>query len=186
MIYNPFFEHRRIDAVVVPMGVASPDYESLFRTVFKLTNIVGALVTMPHKVTTVSLLDDPVVNATPLGMHLEDPLPMDVTDLESSTFVGEVVMKHEVTPVLQAAHDAAAAPGRHRHAVRTDTDVPRVLRLRQRGAGGAEGACAAFMRSPVACARRWMKSSGSSNNRAEFSDADQRQRPMQLGLTPLS
>jgi shikimate dehydrogenase len=46
---------------------------------------------------------DLVVNATPLGMRLEDPLPMDVTGLESSTFVGEVVMKHEVTPLLQAA-----------------------------------------------------------------------------------
>ena len=194
------------------MGVASPDYESFFRTIFKLTNIVGALVTMPHKVTTVSMLDDRteavriagscnavlrkpdggllgdmfdgagfvrglrrkgfackaasclivgaggvgsaiaaalakagvgsiacydlnrdaaeslrqrlsqhypnvafeisrpraagydlVVNATPLGMRLEDPLPMDVAGLESTTFVGEVVMKHEVTPLLHAA-----------------------------------------------------------------------------------
>jgi shikimate dehydrogenase len=46
---------------------------------------------------------DVVVNATPLGMKAGDPLPMDVTRIASSTFVGEVVMKNEITPVLAAA-----------------------------------------------------------------------------------
>jgi len=58
MIYNPFFEHRGIDAAVVPMGVPADDYESVLRAVFRLTNIAGALVTMPHKKATVTLLDD--------------------------------------------------------------------------------------------------------------------------------
>jgi len=46
---------------------------------------------------------DVVVNATPLGMRPDDPLPMDVTRIAPSTFVGEVVMKVEITPFLAAA-----------------------------------------------------------------------------------
>ena len=44
-----------------------------------------------------------VVNATPLGMSPGDPLPLDVERLDAGTFVGEVVMKQEYTPLLQAA-----------------------------------------------------------------------------------
>jgi shikimate dehydrogenase len=58
MIYNPFFEARGIDAVVVPMGVRSEDYPEVFRSLFRLTNIRGALITMPHKVATVGMLDE--------------------------------------------------------------------------------------------------------------------------------
>jgi shikimate dehydrogenase len=58
LIYNPWFDHKGIDAVVVPMGVRSPDYPEFFRQLFRLTNIRGALVTMPHKVTTIDLVDD--------------------------------------------------------------------------------------------------------------------------------
>jgi shikimate dehydrogenase len=32
-----------------------------------------------------------------------DPLPFDVSRLEPRTFVGEVVMKQEITPLLEAA-----------------------------------------------------------------------------------
>jgi shikimate dehydrogenase len=212
LIYNPWFERNGIDAVVVPMGVKEEDYPSFFREVVKLTNIRGLLVTMPHKITTVAMLDeastavqvagscnavlvredgklvgdmfdgvgfarglkrqgfevrgkscliagaggvgsaiaaslaadgvarmalfdvdaasadglaqrlrrhypalevttgsndpagfDLVVNATPLGMKAGDPLPFDVARLAGSTFVGEVVMKQEVTPLLEAA-----------------------------------------------------------------------------------
>src|SRR5262249_42824864 len=46
---------------------------------------------------------DLVVNATPLGMTAKDPLPFDVSRLTRSTFVGEVVMKSEVPPLLAAA-----------------------------------------------------------------------------------
>jgi shikimate dehydrogenase len=214
LVYNPWFEQRGIDATVVPMGVMAEDYPVVMKSLFKLTNIRGALVTMPHKVTTVELLDevtttvkvagscnailkrrdgtlfgnmfdgtgftrglkhkgfvcegarclvvgaggvgsaiaaslaaervgsialydakdrsaeslaarlsrhyprlavrvgskdpadcDLVVNATPLGMHPGDPLPVDVTRLAASTFVGEVVMKTEITPLLQAARE---------------------------------------------------------------------------------
>jgi shikimate dehydrogenase len=212
LIYNPWFEKVGIDAVVVPMGVKAEDYPAFLKSLFRLTNIRGALVTMPHKVTTVGLVDevsmavkvagacnavllrpdgtllgdmfdgagftrglkrkgftfagtsclvvgtggvgsaiaasvaaerpgsialcdaspasaeslaarlrqhhpglpvevrsnDPcgytlVVNATPLGMKSGDPLPIDVERLRRDTFVGEVVMKQEMTPLLQAA-----------------------------------------------------------------------------------
>ncbi|MDP3812894.1 MAG: ThiF family adenylyltransferase [Hydrogenophaga sp.] len=212
MIYNPFFEREGINAVVVPMGCKTPDYPAFLRAVFKLTNIRGALITMPHKVVTVDLVDvvtptvkvagacnavkrlpdgrlmgdmfdgagfvrgvqrkglklqgarvlvvgnggvgcaiaaslaatgvarvtlfdaqasvcealgqrlkseypdievvtgsndpvghDLVVNATPMGMNEGDPLPMDVSRLSPETFVGEVVMKTEMTAFLRAA-----------------------------------------------------------------------------------
>ena len=58
MIYNPYFEHKAIDAVVVPMGVSRDDYPMTLRATFRVTNVLGAIVTMPHKRSTVDLLDD--------------------------------------------------------------------------------------------------------------------------------
>jgi shikimate dehydrogenase len=212
MIYNPWFEMKNIPAVVVPLGVKPDDYPGLLKTLFHCSNLHGALVTMPHKVTTVGLVDelsttakiagscnaillradgsllgdmfdgdgfvrgverkgrkiagaralvvgcggvgsaiaaslaaaklaaiglfdpafaaaqsladrlrqhyaalaitvgssdptgyDIVVNATPLGMKEGDPLPVDITKVAPGTFVGEVVMKEEYTPLLRAA-----------------------------------------------------------------------------------
>ena len=212
MIYNPYFEHVGVNAIVVPMGCQPADYPAFLQSVFTLTNIRGALITMPHKVVTVGLLDevtptvkvagacnavkrlpdgrlvgdqfdgagfvrgvqrkglqlagarvlvvgsggvgcaiaaslagagiaaislfdvntaaaeglaerirthypaitvqtgsndpaghDLVVNATPMGMNEGDPLPMDVSRLDARTFVGEVVMRTEMTAFLNAA-----------------------------------------------------------------------------------
>ena len=212
MIYNPFFEEKGVNAVVVPMGCRAEEFPAFLPLVFRLSNIRGALITMPHKVSVVSLLDevtpavrvagacnavrlssdgrlqgdmfdgegfvrglrtkgfdpkgcralvvgsggvgraitaslaaagvaelmlfdvddasaqglgsrvrehypqvqvqtgsrdpagyDLVVNATPLGMNEGDPMPFDVQRLSSTTFVGEVVMKRETTPLLAAA-----------------------------------------------------------------------------------
>ena len=214
MIYNPYFQKHGIDAVVMPMGVKAEDFAQVFPALFRLTNIRGALITMPHKITTVSLLDevtttvkiagscnavlrrpdgsllgdmfdgagfvrgllrkgqrlegaralvvgsggvgsaiaaslaaariaaiglfdadpgaaealgerlrehypkldvatgskdpagyDVVVNATPLGMKAGDPLPVDVSRIAPGAFVGEVVMKEEMTPLLRAAQE---------------------------------------------------------------------------------
>ncbi len=58
MIYNPWFDKQGIDAVVVPMGVKPEDYATVLRSLFQLTNIRGALVTMPHKIATVALMDE--------------------------------------------------------------------------------------------------------------------------------
>lgn len=57
MIYNPYFEREGIDAVVVPMGCRAEDYPDFLKLVFRLSNAHGALVTMPHKVTTTGLVD---------------------------------------------------------------------------------------------------------------------------------
>ena len=212
MIYNPYFAEKGINAVVVPMGCKAEHYPDFLRSVFQLTNIRGALITMPHKVVTVGLLDevtatvkvagacnavkrtedgrlvgdmfdgagfvrgvqrkgfdlkgkrvlvvgsggvgsaiaaslagagiagislfdvnaasaqglgqrisehypsvnvqlgsndpqghDLVVNATPMGMNEGDPMPMDVSRIAPETFVGEVVMKTEMTAFLSAA-----------------------------------------------------------------------------------
>ena len=46
---------------------------------------------------------DIVINATPLGMRPDDPLPLDPGRLSPGTFVGEVVMREELTPLLRAA-----------------------------------------------------------------------------------
>ena len=214
LIYNPWFDKNDIDAVVVPMGVKPEEYREFFQLLFKMSNIRGALVTMPHKVTTCELVDeltptalvagaanavlvredgsllgdqfdgagfvrgvqhkgfalegkrvlvvgnggvgspiaaslaaagvgsiglfdpnaavsdalagrlrehypalevstgskdpqgyDLVVNATPLGMNDGDPLPMDVERIAPETFVGEVVMKQQITPFLAAAKE---------------------------------------------------------------------------------
>ena len=212
LIYNPYFEQSGINAVVVPMGCRAEAFAALLRSVFALENIRGALITMPHKVSVVDLLDevspavrvagacnavrrdaagrlvgdmfdgegfvrgvrrkgmeprgarvlivgaggvgsaiaasfaaagvaalslhdlradaarglaerlrehypaidvrtgsndpaghDIVVNATPMGMEPGDPLPLDVSRLAPSTFVGEVVMRQAMTAFLVAA-----------------------------------------------------------------------------------
>ncbi|HWP13284.1 MAG TPA: shikimate dehydrogenase [Ramlibacter sp.] len=212
MIYNPYFESVGVNAVVVPMGCRPESFPQVLRSLFTVENIRGALITMPHKVSVVELLDeatprvrvagacnavkrtsdgrlvgdmfdgegfvrgllrkglelrgaralvvgcggvgsaiaaslagagigaialcdilpgaaetlaqrlkshysgvdvttgsdDPtgmalVVNATPLGMNAGDPVPLDTSRLQPQTFVGEVVMKTEVTPLLAAA-----------------------------------------------------------------------------------
>lgn len=58
LIYNPYFEQAGINAVVVPMGSRADDYPALLKAVFALSNIGGALITMPHKVSTVALLGE--------------------------------------------------------------------------------------------------------------------------------
>ena len=212
MIYNPYFKKHGIDSIVVPMGCKADAFSAFLPAIFSLTNIRGALITMPHKVTVMGLVDtvlpaakiagasnavrreadgtltadmfdgegfargverkgqaiagkrilvvgsggvgsaiaaslaarapaammlfdvnpassealaarlrahyaalevktcsndpagfDIVVNATPLGMKDGDPMPVDVARIAPTTFVGEVVMKKEMTAFLGAA-----------------------------------------------------------------------------------
>ncbi len=58
MIYNPYFAQAGVNAVVVPMGCKAEDFPTFLRSVFQLSNMRGALITMPHKVTCVALLDE--------------------------------------------------------------------------------------------------------------------------------
>jgi shikimate dehydrogenase len=46
---------------------------------------------------------DVVINASPMGMRADDPLPIDVSRLPASTFVGDVVTKPPLTPFIEAA-----------------------------------------------------------------------------------
>src|SRR5260370_33341911 len=67
MIYNPYFEKYKIDAVVVPMGCKAEDYPAFLKLLFKLSNIHGSLVTMPHNLTTIPLLDEEMTTARVAG-----------------------------------------------------------------------------------------------------------------------
>ncbi|RPD83744.1 shikimate dehydrogenase [Neisseria weixii] len=57
MIYNPYFEAADINALVVPFSSQTPVYPDFLKSVFTCENVIGALVTMPHKVTTIDLVD---------------------------------------------------------------------------------------------------------------------------------
>ncbi len=46
---------------------------------------------------------DLVVNATPLGMEIGDPLPIDAAQITPAMTIGEIVMKHDATPLVVAA-----------------------------------------------------------------------------------
>ncbi len=58
LIYNPYFEQAGINAIVTPMGCKPEHFADFLPSVFKLENVRGALITMPHKVSVLSLLDE--------------------------------------------------------------------------------------------------------------------------------
>jgi shikimate dehydrogenase len=57
VIYNPWFAARGIDAAVVPMGVEAEDFATFLPLLFRMRNVAGALVTMPHKIAAAGLVD---------------------------------------------------------------------------------------------------------------------------------
>ncbi|MGJ7507437.1 shikimate dehydrogenase family protein [Variovorax sp. GT1P44] len=56
---------------------------------------------------------DLVINATPLGLNLDDPLPFDVARLDTDACVVDILMKNQPTPLLRAceARGVRAYPG---------------------------------------------------------------------------
>ncbi len=58
MIYNPYFESIGLNAAVMPMGVKPEDFAAAFPLIFRMTTTHGALITMPHKVPVVGMLDE--------------------------------------------------------------------------------------------------------------------------------
>ncbi|MBE7367835.1 shikimate dehydrogenase family protein [Ramlibacter pallidus] len=58
MIYNPYFESIAVNAMVVPMGCTPENFAQVLPAVFRLENVRGALITMPHKVSVVDLVDE--------------------------------------------------------------------------------------------------------------------------------
>ncbi len=61
---------------------------------------------------------DLVINATPLGMKPDDPLPLDPAALPGSTLVVDVITKPVITPLLDRARQSGHRihPGSHMHA----------------------------------------------------------------------
>ena len=57
-IYNPWFEKRGINAAVVPLGVKGEDFARAFPEICRFTNFHGALITMPHKIPVIGLIDE--------------------------------------------------------------------------------------------------------------------------------
>ena len=62
MIYNPYFDSRHRRGRRADGLPSAEDYPGFLRAVFTLTNIRGALITMPHKVTTWRLLDEVIAH----------------------------------------------------------------------------------------------------------------------------
>jgi shikimate dehydrogenase len=58
MIYNPWFARRGINACVVPLGVTSENFAAAFAQICRFTNFHGALITMPHKIAVIPMLDE--------------------------------------------------------------------------------------------------------------------------------
>jgi len=58
LIYNPYFEAMGINALVVPMACQPESFARVLKGLFELENVRGALITMPHKVSVVALLDE--------------------------------------------------------------------------------------------------------------------------------
>ena len=58
LIYNPYFESIGVNAVVMPMACRTGTFPQVLRSLFTLDNVRGALITMPHKVSVVDLLDE--------------------------------------------------------------------------------------------------------------------------------
>ena len=76
----------------------------------RLSHLVQLLSGLAPGRVTASLPDptgcDILVNASPMGMSPDDPLPVSAKLITSSMFVGDVVAGHGTTPLLQAAHAA--------------------------------------------------------------------------------
>lgn len=56
-LFNAYFAAQGIDARVVPMKIAPADYAAAIRMLFKVGNVGGVLVSIPHKPMTVDAVD---------------------------------------------------------------------------------------------------------------------------------
>jgi shikimate dehydrogenase len=57
-LYNDYFKRTGLDCAVVPIEIAPADYATVLPALLRVKNVGGAMVTIPHKVPTVDLLDD--------------------------------------------------------------------------------------------------------------------------------
>ena len=75
----------------------------------RVADIAGRLrATWPLEVVAATSADpagfDLVVNATPLGLQPDDPLPFDVSRIDAGAAVVDILMKERSTPLLRACH----------------------------------------------------------------------------------
>lgn len=110
MIYNPWFEKTGLNAIVVPMGCQAQDYPALLRSVFKLSNIRGALITMPHKVSTIALVDEVLPMAAIAGACNAVRLGAD-GHLQGDMFDGEGFVRGVLRKGLQLQGASALVVG---------------------------------------------------------------------------
>jgi shikimate dehydrogenase len=66
-IWNPLFQHNGINAVCVPMRVPPTSLRSFWEGIRGINNLVGLVVTIPHKPAMLPLLDDASPRARQVG-----------------------------------------------------------------------------------------------------------------------
>lgn len=67
LIYNPWFDHVGTNAAVVTMACREAGFPALLRSLFTLENILGALITMPHKISVLDYVDEILPRAAVAG-----------------------------------------------------------------------------------------------------------------------
>lgn len=92
--------HALVDAGVASLALHEADTARRVALAAKL-RVYGPVV--PSVGSTDPTGFDLVINATPMGMKPDDPLPIDVTKLAPGTFVGDVVTVPAVPPLIEAA-----------------------------------------------------------------------------------
>ncbi|KHK59361.1 shikimate dehydrogenase [Burkholderia sp. A9] len=96
-----------IGHALVTAGVASLDVRD--NDAARTASLVERLATLQRGTVRVADADvapesfDVIVNASPMGMRANDPLPVDVSRVPATTFVGDVVTKPPLTPFIEAA-----------------------------------------------------------------------------------
>ncbi|WP_175853686.1 ThiF family adenylyltransferase [Burkholderia anthina] len=96
-----------IGHALVMAGVASLDVRD--NDAARTASLVDRLATLQRGTVRVAAADvapesfDVIVNASPMGMRADDPLPVDVSRVPATTFVGDVVTKPPLTPFIEAA-----------------------------------------------------------------------------------
>ncbi|MCA8093765.1 shikimate dehydrogenase [Burkholderia anthina] len=96
-----------IGHALVTAGVASLDVRD--NDAARTASLVGRLATLQRGTVRVAAADvapesfDVIVNASPMGMRADDPLPVDVSRVPATTFIGDVVTKPPLTPFIEAA-----------------------------------------------------------------------------------
>ncbi|WP_396333873.1 shikimate dehydrogenase family protein [Burkholderia anthina] len=98
-----------IGHALVMAGVASLDVRD--NDAARTASLVDRLATLQRGTVRVAAADvapesfDVIVNASPMGMRADDPLPVDVSRVPATTFVGDVVTKPPLTPFIEAARE---------------------------------------------------------------------------------